>query len=77
MMRKVTIELDWDTVDRIVVQELGENLKTFIASLKQIQSIGITDGIFSQHPEEDAKKLEEHIKACKLMIAYHKPFSEQ
>jgi len=77
MSRKVTIELDWDTVDRIVVQELEENLEGFILSLEQIKSIGTTDGIFSQDPEQDAKDLEEHIKACKLMIAYHKPFSEQ
>lgn len=77
MSRKVTIELDWETVDRIVVQELEENLEGFIQSLERIKSIGTTDGIFSQDPEQDARDLEEHIKACKLMIAYHKPFSEQ
>lgn len=77
MSRMFTIELDWDTVDKIVVQELEENLQGFIQSLERIKSIGTTDGIFSMDPEQDVKYLEEHIKACKLMIAYHKPFSEQ
>lgn len=77
MLRKVTIELDWNTVDRIVVQELEENLQGFLASLERIKTMGDTDGIFSTNPEQDAKDLEEHIKACKLMIAYHKPFDEQ
>lgn len=77
MSRKITVELDWDTVDNIVVQELEENLKGFIISLERIKNTGGTDGIFSTDPEQDAKELEEHIKACKMMIAYHKPFNEQ
>jgi len=76
MSRKVTVELDWNTVDRIVVQELEENLQSFMDSLERIQNTGETYGIFSTDPEQDAKDIEEHIKACKLLIAYHTPFDE-
>lgn len=75
MSRKVTVELDWDTVDNIVVQELKNNLEGFIESLERVKSMGRGD-VFTTDLEQDIVDIEKHIEACKLLIAYHTPFDE-
>jgi len=75
MSRKVTVELDWDTVDDIVVQELKNNLEGFVESLERVKTMGRGD-VFTTDLNQDIKDIEKHIEACKLLIAYHTPFSD-
>lgn len=75
MSRKVTVELDWDTVDSIVAQELKNNLESFIESLEWVKNLGRGD-VFTTDLEQDVVDIEKHIEACKLLIAYHTPFNE-
>jgi len=75
MSRKVIVELDWDEVDKIVVSELKDNLEGFIKSLEEVKATG-SGYVFTTDLEQDIKELEKHIDACKLMIAYHTPFSD-
>lgn len=75
MSRKVTVELDWDTVDNIVVQELKNNLDSFIENLERVKHLGRGD-VFTTDLEQDIVDIEKHIEACKLLIAYHTPFHE-
>jgi hypothetical protein len=75
MNRTVTIELDWDEVDKIVVNELKNNLEGFIDSLERVKAEG-RGYVFTTDFEQDIKDLEKHIEACRLLIAYHTPFDE-
>lgn len=75
MSRKVTVELDWETVDNILVQELKNNLEGFVESLERVKSMGRGD-VFTTDLEQDIVDIEKHIEACKLLIAYHTPFDE-
>jgi 3-dehydroquinate synthase class II len=75
MSRKFTVELDWDTVDNIVAQELKNNLEGFIESLERVKKLGRGD-VFTTDLEQDIVDIEKHIEACKLLIAYHTPFDE-
>lgn len=75
MPKKVTVELDWDTVDNIVAQELKNNLDNFIESLERVKHLGRGD-VFTTDLEQDIVDIEKHIEACKLLIAYHTPFHE-
>lgn len=75
MSRKFTVELDWDTVDNIVAQELNNNLEGFMESLERVKKLGRGD-VFTTDLEQDIVDIEKHIEACKLLIAYHTPFDE-
>jgi len=75
MSRTITIELDWDMVDDIVVQELKNNLEGFIESLERVKKLGRGD-VFTTDLEQDIVDIEKHIEACKLLIAYHTPFQD-
>lgn len=75
MSRKFTVELDWDTVDNIVAQELKNNLEGFMESLERVKKLGRGD-VFTTDLEQDIVDIEKHIEACKLLIAYHTPFNE-
>ena len=75
MSRKFTVELDWDTVDNIVAQELKNNLQGFMESLERVKHLGRGD-VFTTDLEQDIVDIEKHIEACKLLIAYHTPFNE-
>lgn len=75
MSRKITVELDWETVDDIIVQELKNNLDGFIESLERVKTMERGD-VFTTVLEDDIKEIEKHIEACKLLIAYHTPFDE-
>lgn len=75
MSRKFTVELDWDTVDNIVAQELKNNLEGFMESLERVKKLGRGD-VFTTDLEQDIVDIEKHIEACKLLIAYHTPFDE-
>ena len=68
-MKKVTVELDWDTIDRITVcsmKSLLENLENDLEKRKA----GDGMAIFEVDEELDIALLEKHVEAFKLVLKY-------
>ncbi len=69
-MRKVNVELDWDTVDNIVKQELLSCLDNMSQDLKKRKNdTGMA--IFEVDKTADIALIKEHIKAFKLVLRYY------
>lgn len=69
-MKKVTVELDWDTVDNIVKQELcsgRDNLKNDLKKRKKDEGMAI----FETDKTTDIALMKEHIDAFKLILRYY------
>lgn len=69
-VRKVTVELDWDTVDNIVKQELlsgMDNLKADLKKRKKNEGMAI----FETDKTADIALMKEHIDAFKLILRYY------
>ena len=69
-MAKVTVQLEDDTIDKIVLDELKwclQSLKTDLRNRKANRGIAV----FDMDRKEDIKALKEHINAFKLVIQYH------
>jgi hypothetical protein len=69
-MPKVTVELDWDTVDGIVVSQLQDSRKGLISDLEQRKKKGSKGGIFSTDRKKDIILIKEHIDAFEMVIKY-------
>jgi hypothetical protein len=72
-MSKVTVELEWDTVDSIVVTQLKTILTDLNVSLENRKSENpkIESAIFSNDKSEDIAIIEEHINAVKIVLNYY------
>jgi len=69
-VRKVTVELDWDTVDNIVKQELAslkDNLKDDLKKRKAGKGIAV----FETDKTLDVALIKEHIEAFDLVLKYY------
>lgn len=66
MSKKYTVELDWDTVDNIVVGQLRESWE----SLKK--DLGAGHDVFVwKDPEQDDELIQKHIDALELMLKWY------
>ena len=68
-MKMVTVKLDYDTVDGIVVDQLIdtlENLKSDLENRKEGRGLAI----FEHDKEEDVKIISEHVDAFKVVLSY-------
>lgn len=71
-MEKITVELDYDTVDGIVMQEMRYSLTAFENSLRIRQQNSDSDlAVFVHERDMDILLLQDHIRACKLMLRYY------
>ena len=69
-MRKVTVELDWDTVDNIVKQELAslkDNLEQDLKKRKADKGMAI----FDTDKTTDVALIKEHVEAFNLILKYY------
>jgi hypothetical protein len=69
MNKSVTIELDWDTIDRITTSSMKsilENLEKDLEARKDDSGMAI----FVLEKEKDIALLEKHIEAFKLVLKY-------
>jgi hypothetical protein len=69
-VRKVTVELDWDTVDNIVKQELAslkDNLEQDLKKRKKDTGMAI----FETDKEADIILIKEHIEAFNVILRYY------
>jgi hypothetical protein len=68
--RKITVELDWDTIDKITTC----SMKSLVESLElDLEKRGADTGIaiFETDKEADIALIEKHIDAFKLVLKYY------
>lgn len=68
--RKVTVELDWDTVDNIVKQELASLKSNLVEDLKKRKK-GTGMAIFDTDKTTDVALIKEHIEAFDMILKYY------
>ena len=68
--RKVTVELDWNTIDGIVKQELVSLKDNLEQDLKKRKK-GTGMAIFDTDKTTDVALIKEHIEAFKLILKYY------
>lgn len=65
-----TFTLEPEQVDNVVVDSLKENLESLKQDFRMRQNGEIQYGIFDNEVETDLFKLEEHVKAFNMILAY-------
>lgn len=70
MNKKVTIELDWDTIDRLTVCCMKSTLECLEADLKKRKD-GTGMAIFEKDKKKDLVLIKKHIDAFKLVLQYY------
>jgi hypothetical protein len=70
MNKKITVELDWDTIDKIttcsmksVVENLGYDLEK--------RKAGTGMAIFDKNKKKDIAEIQRHIDAFKTVLKYY------
>lgn len=69
-MSKVTVELGWETVDEIVLNQLQDAYSGLIEDLEERQGEGRRGGIFDNDKDTDIILIKAHLDAFKLVIKY-------
>jgi hypothetical protein len=70
MNKKVTVELDWDTIDKITTCSMKSLVESLEADLeKRKDDTGMA--IFETDKESDIAMIEKHIEAFKLVLKYY------
>ena len=69
-MTKVTVELDWDTVDNIVVEQLKFHRNIIEEDLVKRKN-GKTMARFDTNKRKDIAMMKEHIEAFNLILSYY------
>jgi len=68
-MAKVTVELEWETVEHIVcsqIKEMKEDLEGYLIQIKNNKK----GTVFDLDYKKDKKKIKEHIEACEMIYKY-------
>ena len=65
----VTVEIDIDAADKIVIANLNSMLECLEEDLKNRKESGMA--IFENDKKKDIERLKEHIKAFKMVIKYY------
>lgn len=70
MNKSITVELDWDTIDRIITSSMKSLVESLEADLeKRKDDTGMA--IFEKDKEADIALIEKHIEAFKLVLKYY------
>ena len=78
-MNKLTVELEWDAVDSIVVQVLKNQYNGLKEELDRRLNDKETLGIFLPDKEEDIAEIQRHLDSIKIVLQYnmnHEDFEE-
>ena len=70
MNKKITIELDWDTIDKVTTC----SMKGLVESLEddlQKRKDGTGMAIFHKDKKKDIAEIKKHIDAFKTVLAYY------
>lgn len=68
-MKKVTVELDWDTIDNIVKTELQDTYESLKQDLVN-RSCGHGYAIFDHDEAKDIGEIAEHLYCLKRVMEY-------
>ena len=70
MNKKITVELDWDTIDKITTCSMKSVVESLEADLeKRKDDTGMA--IFEKNKKKDIALIEKHIEAFKLVLRYY------
>jgi hypothetical protein len=68
----VTIQLEEEQIDAIVLKELRSSIDSFERDLQDAQDAGEDYlGVFDNDPSEDANQIVQHIEALQMIIKYY------
>jgi len=67
---KVTVELDWDTIDNIIQQELQKAYECLSIDLENCKE-GKGIAIFHHDKDEDVAEITKHLEAFKIVAKYY------
>ena len=70
MNKKVTIELDWDTIDHITTCSMKGLVESFEADL-ELRKAGTGMAIFDTNKKKDIAEIQRHIDAFKTVLKYY------
>lgn len=70
-MTQVTVDLDSDTVDHIVTQQLTQALDSLMRDAELLRAGQPTFAIFAHEPAEDLAEIQRHCAALQLILSYY------
>jgi len=70
-MNKLTVELEWDAVDSIVVQALKNQYSSLKKDLDRRRNDEETLGIFLSDKVEDIAEIQKHLDSIKIVLSYN------
>ena len=70
MNKKITVELDWDTIDRITTCSMESLVESLEVDLEK-RKAGNGMAIFDKNKKKDIAEIERHIDAFRTVLAYY------
>ena len=70
MSKKITVELDWDTVDQITTSSMESLVKSLEVDLENRKD-GTGMAIFHKDKKKDIAEINRHIDAFKTVLEYY------
>lgn len=68
-MTKVTVEIECDTIDKIIVEQMAETME-FLKQDCEKRKKGNGFAVFEMDQDADVALMEEHIAAFKIILTY-------
>ena len=70
MNKKVTVELDWDTIDKITTSSMQSHVESLEDDLEK-RKAGTGMAIFHKDKRKDIAEINRHIDAFKTVLKYY------
>ena len=70
MNKKVTVELDWDTIDKVATCAMKSVLENLEVDLEN-RKAGTGMAIFDTNKKKDIAEIQRHIDAFKTVLKYY------
>ena len=70
MNKKITIELDWDTIDKITTSSMKSLVESLEDDLEK-RKAGTGMAIFHENKKKDIAEIQRHIDAFKTVLKYY------
>ena len=69
-MSKIMVELEWEAVDSIIVQQVKNVHEDLSSSLQKRKKKNSTNAIFHNNRKKDVKEIQEHLEGFEKVIRY-------
>ena len=70
MSKKITVELDWDTIDKITTSSMQSHVESLEDDLQK-RKAGTGMAIFHKDKRKDIAEINRHIDAFKTVLKYY------